>query len=97
MMGGFQEVEITDDHRMILTGNQAAICEKLGLEGTPELKIEKVQEQIVAGKFIWFHLSSEGNPYSACVFQGLDGAFENLEVHIGEAGHTEARNPNSWS
>ena len=95
MMGGFQEVEITDDHKMILTGNLAGIASKLGLEGSPEFNLEKVFEQVVAGKFYWFHLTSDGNPYSACIFQGLDGAFENNEISIGEAGHTEARNPNS--
>ena len=97
MLGGFQEMEVTQDHRMILTANHAAICEKLSLGGTPDIKIDKVQEQMVAGKFIWFHLRNvdSGDLYSVCVFQGLDGGFENVEIHIAEPGHTEARNPNS--
>ena len=97
MMGGFQEVDIGQEHLEIMTGNCAAIAEKLNLEGSPELKAVKVFEQVVAGKYFWFHLvnNSDGAEFSACVFQPLGGAVENLEISITEAGHTEARNPNN--
>lgn len=96
MTGGFQEVPIDQQHREILTGNEAAITSKLNLAGTPELKINKVFQQIVNGKYIWFHLTDmkNGEQYSACVFQPLSGGVEKLEVAITEKGHTAARNPN---
>lgn len=56
MSGAFQEVEISQEHREIATLHNAGFAEKLGHEGTPEYKIVKVFEQVVAGKFIWFHL-----------------------------------------
>ena len=40
MMGGFHKADtISQEHREILTGNQAAIATKLSLNGSPELKI----------------------------------------------------------
>lgn len=60
MLGGFQEVPVNEDHREILTGNEVAIAHKLKL-GTPELKINKVFEQVVNGKYIWYHLTDMKN------------------------------------
>lgn len=96
MLGGFQEVEVTQEHREILTGNQGVITQKLSINGSPELKITKVFQQIVNGKYFWFHLvdMKTGEEYSACVYQPNTGGVENLEVAITEKGHTEARNPN---
>lgn len=75
MIGGFQEVEVTQEHREILTGNQNAITSKLHLNGSPELKIAKVFQQIVNGKYYWFHLTDAktGEHFSACVYQPLTG------------------------
>lgn len=94
MMGGFQEVEVAQEHLEVKTLKNDAIIEKLALEGTPELKVVKCFEQVVAGKFIWFHLVnlSDGAEFSACVFQPLEGE---CEVSIAEAGHSEPRNPNN--
>lgn len=83
------------EHREIATLCAAGFAAKLGHEGTPEYKIVKVFEQVVAGKFIWFHVVNltDGSEWSVCVFKPLgDGA---PEVVIGEAGHTPARNPNN--
>ena len=89
-MGGFQEVEIGQEHLEIMTGNGPAVAAALNLEGSPELKIVKVFEQVVGGKYFWFHLinNSDGAEFSACLFQALGGGVENLEVSITEAGHT---------
>lgn len=97
MSGAFGEQEISMEHREIMTANHANICARLNLEGTPELKIVKVFEQVVAGKFFWFHLvgAEGGNEFSVCIFQGLGAGSENLEISIAEPGHTEPRNPNS--
>jgi hypothetical protein len=56
MLGGFQEVDIEQEHREILTGNLNRITSSLNLAGSPELKIVKVFQQIVHGKYFWFHL-----------------------------------------
>ena len=96
MSGSFQQAEISQEHREIATANAEAFGAKLGHEGTPEYKIVNVFEQVVAGKYFWFHLvnNSDGSEWSVCVFQPLGGGIENLEVAIAEEGHTEARNPN---
>ena len=96
MMGGFQEVEVSQEHREIMTLKCADVAAKMNCEGTPELKIVKAQEQVVAGKFIWFHLvdNGDGKEWSACIFVPLEG-MENAEVSIVEEGHTDARNPNN--
>ena len=80
MLGGFQEVEISNEHREILTANLNNICLRLNMDGTPEMKIIKVWEQLVSGKYIWFHLEkvNDGSPFSVCFFQPMTGKIENL-------------------
>ena len=63
MSGAFQEVEISQEHREIATLHNAGFAEKLGHEGTPEYKIVKVFEQVVAGKLSLEKIDL-GSPYT---------------------------------
>jgi hypothetical protein len=56
LMGGFQEVEITQEHKDIVKKNSKAICQKMNVNDVPEFTIHKVFMQVVGGLFFWFHL-----------------------------------------
>lgn len=56
MIGGFQQVEQTEEHRSIVNNNKAQIISKLNLPENTDFKIVQVFRQVVGGLFYWFHL-----------------------------------------
>jgi hypothetical protein len=94
MIGGFGgAIEITQDHKDLVSHNVAAINAKTGAHAT-SYTINSVHSQVVAGTNYFFHLTDNtGHKYSVFVHVPLPHTHAPAEFKWAEAGHTHARHP----
>lgn len=90
MIGGFQEQEVSQDHREMLTAVSTQICAKGECTKNCEYKIVKVATQVVAGTMVCMHLADqtcENSPMTICVFLPLGSSNDQAQLQYAEKGH----------
>ena len=92
--GGFSPVEVTQEITNLVNSNLAALNSATGANAT-SFTVVKAFSQVVAGTNYFLHLNTnDGKPFSAVIFVPLPHTNAPDQVTLGEAGHTDARNPN---
>lgn len=92
--GGFTEVPVNEEITNLVNNNLAALNSSTGANAT-SFTVVKAFSQVVAGTNYFLHLNSNnGQPFSAVIYVPLPHTNAPAQVTLGEAGHTEARNPN---
>lgn len=90
MLGGFQNADVTEQHRTLATSQLANINAKLGKHYT-SVTVDSVKSQIVAGTNYFFHLTTnDGHKISVTVHVPLEHTNEAPTVTDAHEDHVDA-------